>query len=368
MNAIIKSVDVAGFTIPTDFPEADGTYEWKETTLIVVRVKSEEQEGLGYSYSSVTAAQLVDNHLASHVVGADAMSPRAVWNQMYRSVRNLGRDGIASTAISAVDTAVWDLKARCLGCSMVGLLGQVRESIPVYGSGGFTSYSDEQLTSQLACWVASGIRSVKMKIGSEPERDVKRVRAARAAIGDAALYVDANGAYNVKQALDLASEFSDYGVTWFEEPVSADDLTGLRFIRERSPLGMEIAAGEYGYNQRYFRHMLQSGAVDVLQADATRCGGVTGFLLAADIADNFGRPLSAHTAPALHGSLCCAATRARNVEYFHDHARIERMLFEGGPALQNGDLIPDRSLEGLGLVFKDADARRFQVFRGEKHA
>jgi hypothetical protein len=183
----------------------------------------------------------------------------------------------------------------------------------------------DRLQAQLARWVEQdGCAWVKMKVGAAPEEDLARVRAARTAIGGAGLYVDANGAYTLKQALQLAHEFAGVGVCWFEEPVSSDDLEGLRLIRDQAPPGMEVAAGEYGYEPFYFRRMLEAGAVDVLQADATRGGGYTGFLKVAALADAWGLPLSAHTAPALHLPVCCAAQRVRHVEWFHDHTRIER--------------------------------------------
>jgi L-alanine-DL-glutamate epimerase-like enolase superfamily enzyme len=191
-------------------------------------------------------------------------------------VRNLGWRGVAATAISALDIALWDLKARLLGVPLVTLFGAARESVAVYGSGGFTSYDLDRLRGQLGGWVEEGCRSVKMKIGAEPERDLVRIEAARAAIGGAELMIDANGALERKAALDVAERAAGLGVTWFEEPVSSDDLPGLRLLRDRGPGGMEIAAGEYGYEPFYFRRLLDAGAVDVLQADATRCCGYTG--------------------------------------------------------------------------------------------
>jgi L-alanine-DL-glutamate epimerase-like enolase superfamily enzyme len=244
----------------------------------------------------------------------------------------------------------------------VQLLGQVREAVPVYGSGGFTSYSMGQLREQLGGWVKEGISRVKMKIGREPRRDLARVGAAREAIGETTeLFVDANGAYSRKQALEKAGQFADFNVTWFEEPVPSDDLAGLRLMRDRAPAGMEIAAGEYGYDAVYFRRMLESGAVDVLQADATRCAGATGFLQAAALCDAFLIPLSAHTAPSLHAHLCCAVSAARHVEYFHDHTRIEQMFFDGAAKAAHGQLRPDLSRPGWGLEFKRADAERFRI-------
>jgi L-alanine-DL-glutamate epimerase-like enolase superfamily enzyme len=259
-----------------------------------------------------------------------------------------------------VDVALWDLKARLAGMSLTHLLGSVRDGIPVYASGGFTSYPIDRLTDQLSAWVAAGINKVKMKVGMQPADDIDRVRAARKAIGPATeLFVDANGAYTRKQALAFADAFAQENVRWFEEPVSSDDLEGLRLLRDRSPAGMDIAAGEYGYDSGYFRRMLEAGAVDVLQADATRCAGITGFLEAGTLASAFGIPLSAHTAPAIHAHVCCAVPSARNVEYFHDHVRIERLLFDGVLEPLEGVLHPDRSRFGMGLDLKRSDALRY---------
>jgi L-alanine-DL-glutamate epimerase-like enolase superfamily enzyme len=266
---------------------------------------------------------------------------------------------VCACALSAVDVALWDLKARLLGLPLARMLGCERDSVPIYGSGGFTSYSIPRLCDQLSGWVEhEGCQWVKMKVGTNPDADFARVEAVHKSIGDAGLYVDANGAYARKQALDFASKFADLGVVWFEEPVSSDDLEGLRLLRDRAPPALEIAAGEYAYEVFYFRRMLEAGSVDVLQADATRCGGYTGFLKTAALADAWGLPLSAHTAPALHLPVCCAAPRLRNIEWFHDHARIEDMLFDGAPQPQDGMISPDLARPGHGLNFKHQDAER----------
>jgi len=360
--AAIERLAVSAYTIPTDGPEADGTIAWDSTTIVIVEASAGGVRGLGYSYTHEAAAVLIERTLAQLVHGLDAMDVPAAWDAMVRAIRNLGRPGIVSSAIAAVDVALWDLKARLLGVPMVELMGPARASIPVYGSGGFTSYSIERLQEQLGRWVHDGIRSVKMKVGTHPEQDVTRVRASRQAIGPhASLFVDANGAYTRKQALAFAEAFADLGVTWFEEPVSAEDLEGLRLMRDRAPAGMDIAAGEYGYELSYFRRMLEAGAVDVLQADATRCEGFTGFLRAATLCEARALPFSAHTAPSLHAHPCCAVPRARNVEYFYDHVRIEHMLFDGAMTAKDGALWPDRSRPGLGLELKRKDAERYAI-------
>ncbi len=358
----VDRVEARACTIPTDAPESDGTASWTRTTTVVVHASGGGHEGIGYTYADPPTAGVVTGKLAEIVRGRDAMDPPGAWQAMQGAVRNLGRVGIAATAISAVDVALWDLKAKLLGLPLASLLGRFRERVPIYGSGGFTSYDDERLAEQLAGWVErDGCRWVKMKVGTEPERDPARVAAAKAAIGPAILFVDANGAYGVKQAMHLGRVFAtEHDVRWFEEPVSSDDLAGLRRVRDHVPSPMEVAAGEYGYEPEYFLRMMQAGAVDVQQADATRCGGVTGFMQAASLCGAFEIDLSAHCAPALHRHLGCAAPRFRHLEWFHDHVRIERMLFDGAPVPREGMIEPDPSRPGLGLDFKRQDAAAYQ--------
>jgi len=361
-HAMIERIDVSAFTIPTDASESDGTYEWTSTTLVLVEVYAGAECGLGYTYADAATARLIHNQFVHVVAGLDAFAVPLAWQQMVQSIRNLGRPGIASMAIAAVDGALWDLKAKLLGLPLVSLLGAVRDSVAVYGSGGFTSYSLERLREQLGGWAGQGIRHVKMKIGRDACADRHRVAAARDAIGpDAELFVDANGAYSRKQALAQAESFAEQEVCWFEEPVSSDDLAGLRLLRDRAPPGMEIAAGEYGYDLVYFRRMLEAGAVDVLQIDATRAAGITGFLQAAAVAAAFELEVSAHCAPSLHLHPCCAIANVRPLEYFHDHVRIEQMFFDGALRPVDGALHPDLSRPGMGLEFKRADAERYAI-------
>lgn len=358
----IQQSKVSAYTIPTDAPEADGTFAWNSTTLVLVEIEAGGKTGMGYSYADVTTAQLAKVLLRDVVDGADAHAQAALWLRLRQQVRNLGDRGIAAMAISAIDNALWDLRAKLHGIALVQLLGSARDSVPVYGSGGFTTYSDAQIEQQLGGWAKQGLHFVKMKIGTDPERDPHRVRVARKAIGEQTeLFVDANGAYSVKQALHLAQVFREQRVTWFEEPVSSDDLNGLRSIREHAPAGMDVAAGEYGYTSTYFNNMLAAGAVDVLQADATRAHGISGFLAAGAICAAWQRRLSAHCAPSMHLHPCCAINCVWHMEYFHDHVRIERMLFDGFREPVDGRMSPDWSRPGIGLELKRQDAERFAV-------
>ncbi len=359
---VVEQLTARAFTVPTDAPEADGTLNWDATTIVVVQAGADEHTGVGYSYAPAAAASLIKELLAGAVVGGDALSPPAAWARMRRAVRNAGYQGVGSSAISAVDVALWDLKAQLLEVALSTLLGRVRERVPVYGSGGFTTYSPEQMKHQLAGWAAEGIRAVKMKVGTEPDRDPERVARARSVIGDQVdLFVDANGAYSRKQALSLAETFAtESGVSWFEEPVSSDDLEGLRLLRDRAPAGMEIAAGEYGYDLFYFRRMLDAGAVDVLQADVTRCGGITQLLQVSALCAARSLLLSAHTSPSLHAHVCAAIEPLAHVEYFHDHARIEQLLLDGAPRLQEGALWPNPAVAGMGLSLREDEAERYE--------
>jgi L-alanine-DL-glutamate epimerase-like enolase superfamily enzyme len=359
----IERIQVSVYTVPTKTPESDGTIEWDKTSLVLVEVLAGGKTGLGYSYADTSTALLIDQSLAPRLIGHDAFAIGGAWRTMVQQIRNLGRPGIASMAIAAVDNALWDLKGKLLNVSVAALLGIVRPGIRAYGSGGFTSYSDSQLREQLGGWAEVGFLAVKMKIGRDAAADIARVHAAREAIGPKVeLFVDANGAYTRKQALYQAHRFRDDDVTWFEEPVVADDLKGLRLIRDAGPPGMNIAAGEYGYDSWYFRRMLDAGAVDVLQADATRCAGVTGFLLADALCESRFIPLSAHTSPSIHAHACCGTQRAINVEYFYDHARIETMAFDGVLKVTDGLLSPDLSRPGFGLMLKEADMRNYRVY------
>lgn len=359
-QARIDSLEVRAYKIPTATPESDGTLEWDATTLVYVEVHAGGQVGIGFTYADIATAKLIDTLLRETILGTDALQIGARWNDMYGKARNLGHDGITSMAVSAVDVALWDLKGKLFEVPTYALLGAVNESVPVYGSGGFTAYSQEQLCAQLAGWVQDGIPRVKMKIGRDPVADIQRVDAARRAIGDdAQLFVDANGAYYVQEAIDQARCLAEQRVTWFEEPVFREDYVGTRHVRERVPAGMEISDGEYGYGLYEFARMIDAQMLDVLQADATRCGGFSGLLAVDGLAQSTMTPLSTHCAPHLHLHAALACKQLRHIEYFYDHYRIEQMLFDGAADPVHGRLSADPDRPGIGLQLRRADAERY---------
>ncbi|MER7506393.1 enolase C-terminal domain-like protein [Nonomuraea pusilla] len=361
----VDRVEAAAYRVPTEVPEADGTLAWDATTLVVATVAAGGVSGTGWTYAPAAAAGVVRDVLAEVVTGTPATDVPAAAAAMARQVRNAGRPGVAGYALSAVDVALWDLKAKLLGVPLARLFGAALDRVPLYGSGGFTTYDDDRTAAQLTRWVhEQGIGRVKIKIGesdgARPERDLHRVALARKVIGeDAELYVDANGGYGAKQAVRQAERMREHDVRWFEEPVSSDDLPGLRLVRER--VRPDVAAGEYGWDAGYFARMCAAGAVDCLQIDATRCGGYTGWFAGAAVAAGHYLQVSAHCAPNLHLPAAAATPHLRHIEWFHDHQRIESELFDGAADPAGGSAPPRDDVPGHGLTLRAAAAEPYRV-------
>jgi L-alanine-DL-glutamate epimerase-like enolase superfamily enzyme len=364
-NIPVGDLTVHAFGIPVDGPdgrEEDGTLSWSSTTIVLVEAHAGGCTGLGYTYGEVSVAALVSSKLAPVVAGLDALAPPAAWRSMFAQLRNAGQPGIGAMAVSAVDIALWDLKARLLGLPLYQVLPAFRDQVPVYGSGGFTNYPLSRLAAQASSWAASGIPRMKIKTSRDPSADPERLSAVRKEAGDdVELFTDANGALSRKAALYWAERFrGEWGVCWFEEPVSSLDGAGLRLLRDRGPAGLDIAAGEYGFLVPSFDAWL--GAVDCLQADVTRCGGITGLLQVGGLTEAQQIDLSAHCAPAVSAHAFCGVPRLRHLEYFHDHVRIEDMAFDGVLSPSGGALRPDPSRPGLGLQVRWADLEGYRVY------
>ena len=364
-DGAVEKITCEVYDVPTDRPEADGTLSWSSTSMVLVRVTSGGLEGVGWTYAGPGTKDVVDHLLANVVHGRDVFAVTALNESMSRAVRNLGRPGIASEAISAVDIALWDLKAKLLELPVTDLFGRAAAEVPVYGSGGFTTYTDTVTGQQVEQWVGEWrIPRVKIKIGEswgkEIHRDLDRVDLVRKVAGEEVeIFVDANGAYGRKQAVRVGRALSERGVTWFEEPVSSNDLRGLREVRDNCDA--DVAAGEYGYTPDYFAAMVGAGAVDCLQVDATRCGGYTGWMKAAHLAECHQLDVSAHCAPNLNARVATAAVNLRHVEYFHDHSRLEDLLFEGTLSPQGGSMTPDPGRPGHGMTLRESDAAPYRT-------
>lgn len=361
LNLPVERCRVQAYKIPTEEPESDGTLKWHFSVLVLVEISAGKHKGIGYTYADKATAVFIKEHLFPLLEKEDAIDNTRLWDKMFHKVRNLGRQGIAAMAISAVDVALWDLKSRFLGLPLCRLLGQKHKTLPVYASGGFTSYSPAEVGEKFSEWKDKGHKMFKMKIGRNTAEDMRRMKAAKNAIGEAELFVDANGVYTPKEALAMAEQMQQFDVRWFEEPVTSDDPDGMRLVKEHVPASIEVTAGEYGYTLDDFRKLLDKNAVDVLQVDATRCGGITGFLKVASLCEAFHMPLSTHCAPALHLHPAICSKNIRHAEYFRDHVRIENELFDGCPVAKEGQLSPNLDLSGMGLEFKFADAEKYLI-------
>jgi L-alanine-DL-glutamate epimerase-like enolase superfamily enzyme len=364
-SARVERLATAAFTVPTDAPEADGTFAWDSTTLVLVRASSQGETGTGWTYAPAATTAVIEEALVPVVRGSAALDVAGAWSSMVRHVRNSRRRGLVGYAISAVDVALWDLKARLLGLPLHRLLGAVRADVPVYGSGGFTTYDERQLAGQLTRWtVDQRIPRVKIKIGeswgSRVGRDVERMRQARELVGaDVELFVDANGAYGAGQAIRVMDGVSDLDVGWFEEPVSSDDLAGLRQVRAR--VRADVAAGEYAADLYEVRGLCASGAVDCLQLDVSRVGGISEWLRGAAVAAAHNLQVSGHCGPHLHAHVAAATPNLRHLEWFHDHERIESTLFDGTLDPTGGTITPRDDATGNGLTFRDDAAEPYRV-------
>ena len=360
MTPAVTAVRTSVVRFPTPTPEADGTRAWDATPAVTVEVAAGDHTGLGWTYSSPAAAALVEDELARVLHGHDASDIPGAWRAMHRAGRNLGTRGLFAQAMSAVDIALWDLKARLLGQSLADLFGRLRDRVPVYGSGGFTTFDDAQLSEQVEGWRAGGCTAMKIKIaeswGSRIDRDLERVSRLRELAGDdAQLMVDANGGYSPGQARRVGRVLDELGVVWFEEPVSSDDVPALELLR--GVLGCDVAAGEYVSDDRDAARLLP--AVDCLQLDVTRCGGYTGWLRCAGLAAAAGLEVSGHCAPALHAPVAAAAPRLRHVEWFADHARLEPLLADGVPPVADGEMTVNGS-PGHGMTLA-AGSQRWRI-------
>jgi len=358
-------LDVSTYTIPTDSPEADGTFAWDSTTIVVVSARAGDCEGLGWTYAPSSCSKLITELLEPAISGCSVWDTAGAALSMLRAVRNIGRSGLAGYAISAVDSALWDLKARLLDLPLYRLLGAARDKVNIYGSGGFTTYSRQQLEDQLAGWVhGQQIPRVKIKIGqdngNDVARDLQRIFEARTIIGDGAeLFVDANGAYTAKQAIRVFEAAQESRLAWFEEPVSSDHLLGLRSVKEA--ITADVAAGEYGTDLFYFQRLCQAEAVDCVQLDVSRCGGITQWLRIAAAVAAYGLQVSGHCAPNLSAHVAAATENFRHLEWFHDHVRIERTFFDGTLDPSGGTISPAADSPGNGLTFRGAAVEKYRV-------
>lgn len=323
---------------------------------LYVQVETDEgPSGLGFSYNHPETVAIIEQRLLPTVLGRDPFDTEGIWADMYDAVHTLGHQGLVFNAMAAIDIALWDLKARALGLPLYKLLGACRESVPVYGSGGFLNYSVDELVEEATGFVERGIPRVKMKIGLDAGRDdredVRRVAAVRKAVGDdVEIYVDANGSYRAKQAVDVARRLEDLRVGWLEEPVHAADREGLAVVARGTTI--PLATGEFEYHLFAFRSLMAAGAVDIVQADVGRVGGVTPWLKIAKLAEAFNLPVAPHAFDVVHLHLMCAVPNATVLEHLSIY---DDLPYKERPEPRDGILTVPADRPGHGL---ELDAER----------
>lgn len=321
-------------------------------------------EGLGVGQASPGVRDVIDSALRHILIGQDPMNIEKLWSDMFWAVRGYGRRGLAFLAVSAVDIGLWDLKAKALGMPLYKLLGPYREAVPVYGSGGWTNYTVDELVAEMEGYVDQGIPRIKMKVGkdfgSAEREDIERVAAVRSAVGhDVALYIDANNGYYTKQAIYMAREFEEYQVGWYEEPVLADDIPGLAEIRRATTI--PLASGEMEYTKYGFRDLITGGGADIVQPDVVRVGGVTEWMKVAHMAEAFNLQVAPHMAQLVHMHVCCAIPNLKAMEYANMYLAADEVWYTEFPTQKDGFLTPYHDKPGLGLELDPYSVEKWSV-------
>ncbi|NDK31855.1 L-talarate/galactarate dehydratase [Nesterenkonia haasae] len=309
-------------------------------------------EGLGFSYSKRAGGPAQYAHareVAENLLGEDPSDIAKVYDKLLWAGASVGRSGVATQALAAIDIALWDLKAKRAGLPLAKLLGSYRDSVRTYDtSGGFLHASIEEITERATASLAAGIAGIKIKVGlPDTAEDLRRVRAVREHLGpDVPLMVDANQQWNRSTALRMGRALEEFNLTWIEEPLDAYDSAGHAALA--AALDTPIATGEMLASVAEHEQLIAAKSCDVLQPDAPRVGGITQFLRLCTLAHSAGLDLAPHFAMEIHVHLAAAYPHEPWVEHFDwlDPLFNERLEIEGGRML-----VPHRP--GLGFSLSE---------------
>ena len=346
-------------TIPPPQPGARGAQG------LWVHIETDEgTAGLGVGTGQDAVRSVIERNLKDLLIGQDPFNIEKLWHDMFWRVRGYGRKGVAFQAISAVDIGLWDLKAKAFGVPLYRLLSPYTERVPVYGSGGWTNLSESELVAEQMGYVERGFPRIKMKVardfGRAEGEDVRRLAAVRRAAGDGVeLYVDANNGYYAPQAIGMSRRFEDYGVAWFEEPVLADDIEGLRAVSLATTI--PVATGEHESTKYGFKDLIARGGADIVQPDIGRVRDVTEWMKVAALAHAFNLPVAPHAVQLVHLHCAMATPNLKVVEYLGVAERNDRFFSTEVPEPVDGWWAPYPDRPGLGLELDPAVVKRHAV-------
>lgn len=327
-------------------------------------ITDEGIEGLGIGGGAHAAREVIERTLRPILIEQNPLHVEKLWQDMFWAIRGIGRKGLAFSALSAVDIALWDLKAKYFEVPLYQLLGPYTETVPVYGSGGWTHFSVDELVAEQMSYVQRGMKAVKMKVGKDfgksEREDVARLAAVREAVGDGVeILVDANNGYYAKQAIAMAKAFAPYGIGWFEEPVLADDIEGLASVARATDI--PIATGEHEYTKYGFKDLMARGGADLVQPDVGRVGGITEWMKVAHLADAFNLPVAPHAYQLIHLHLCCAIPNLRIVEYLGAVEEADKIMYTEFTEPKDGFWSPNMDKVGLGLELDPDAVKKYSV-------
>lgn len=351
----IKKVDVHLVSTQVKGGFQDATRNVEMIGYTIVRITTDQGlEGFGVTYHEVggeATKSLIINNIAPKLIGRDPLETEVIWQEMFHYLRGIGRKGLMFCALSAVDIALWDLKGKIFEIPLYRLLGGNKTKIPVYGSGGWTSYSDEHLVEEMKGIVAQGYQIIKFKVGvnggDTPLKDVERVRKVREAVGpDIKILLDANNCWDAATAVQFANRVREYNISLLEEPVFADDIRGLAKFKRGTDI--PLATGEHEYTKFGARDLVLNEAADIIQCDGTRAGGYTEMLKIAAITQAWNLKFAPHAMENIHIHLISAVPNALYLERLLLFEELTSSVYINPPMPENGFMeIPD--LPGLGL-------------------
>lgn len=369
MQHKIAAAQVHLVAAPVEAGFADATRKIETLGFVIVRIITDDgQEGIGITYNEVggeATAELIRRTMVPRLIGRDPLETEVIWQEFFHYLRGVGRKGLTYCALSAVDIALWDLKGKLLGVPVYKLLGGNSTRVPVYASGGWTSYSDDELVAEVTGMVAMGYTAVKFKVGvsggTNLRRDAERVRKVREAVGpDIRLMIDANNCFDAARAVQLANRIREFDIFFFEEPVLADDIPGL--ARFRRGTDIPLATGEHEYTKFGVRDLLVNEATDIVQVDGARVGGYTELIKCAALTQAWNVKFAPHAMEHVHLHFAAATPNVLFLERLLIFEGVSDKIFKNAPAPVDGIMeIPD--LPGLGLALDLEFVRECEVSR-----